>query len=71
MDRHEAVVGELQDDHFEQVPGTVGTDGENLRRVAVGVEVDHHKWMTRRIRDVFVRDAVPPRRVVNFHTRLM
>lgn len=48
MDGHESVLGEFEHDHFEKVAGTVGAEDQELRRIAVGIEIDHHKRVVRR-----------------------
>ena len=39
MDDQELIASEDESDEFEQVAGLVGADDEDLRRVAVGVDV--------------------------------
>lgn len=40
VDRQPPVVGEFENDHFEQVARSVGADHEQLRRVVMLVHVD-------------------------------
>ena len=60
VDRQEPIIGQNQDDHLEQVPGSVRADGQFLGRIAVGIEVDDNQRGTSRVTDA--ASATPCRR---------
>ena len=39
MNREQLIISEFERDHFEQVPGSVRSDDENLRRIGIVVEI--------------------------------
>lgn len=71
VDRHEATVSELQEDHLEQVARSVGADHEHLRRIGVLVDVDHDDGVVDHVLNRLVVDAVPSCRPMELHTRLV
>ena len=71
MDRQEPIIGQNQDDHFEQVSGLVRADGQFPGRIAVGIEVDDNQRVTRGVTDVSVRDAVPSSRAMDLRTPIL
>ena len=40
MNREQLIAGQFEHDHFEEVPGSVRPDCEDLRRIGLGVEID-------------------------------
>lgn len=68
MDREHSVVGELEHDHLEQVPGPVRSDCEHLRGVSICVEIHDDDRVIRRVSDVGISNPVPSRRTVDLHT---
>lgn len=67
---HQAFVLKLEHDHLEHVPGTIGPDRQQLRRVTVGIEVDQHECMIHGVSDVAVADVVTSSRTMDLHTPL-
>ena len=61
MDDKFTVVGEGQDDHFEELAVAARTDDEHLRRISVGVHIDDDERMVDSVDDVFNGDAVSTR----------
>ena len=53
-----AVVGEGQDDHFEELAIAARTDHEHLRRISVGVHVDDDQRMVDSVGDLARGDAM-------------
>ncbi len=68
MDRQEPFIGQLEDDHLEEVSGGARTDDEQLRRVGVPVQVDDNEGMVGRMEEVVAGDPVAPRRAMYLHT---
>ena len=68
MNREQLIAGQLEHDHFEEVPGSVGPDCEHLRRVGLRVEIDHDDRVIDGMSDVRVTDPVSSRRSVDLHT---
>jgi hypothetical protein len=71
MDCYQAIVGQHEDDHFEQVAGAVWSDGQLLRWVGVSIEVDHDERMICGVTDGIVVDAVAPGGRVDLDTLLV
>ena len=67
VDGDQPVVGEDEHDHFEEIPGGVGTDHEHFRRIGTGVEIDRHDLMLDRVQDIVVADAVLAGRSMDLH----
>ena len=68
VNREEPIAGKFEHDHFEQVPGSVGPDCEDLRRVRLGVEIDDDNGVVDGVLDVRITDPVSSRRSVDLHT---
>lgn len=58
MDSQYPVVGQQEHDHFKQVARVVGPDGELLRRITVGIEVDDDDRVIQGMVDGGIADAV-------------
>ena len=71
VNRQQEGVCENEDDHFEQVPGSVWADGQFLGRIAVGIEIDDNERVVGGVMDVSVNDAVSASRAVDLHTSLL
>ena len=56
-----AVVGERQDDHFEELAIVARTDHEHLRRISAGVHVDDDGRMVDGVDHFVCGDAVSSR----------
>lgn len=67
MDGELDVVGEFEPDDFQQVPGTIGSDGEDLGRVGIGLEVDDGEGMVQGMEDGGFVDAVLVGGPMNLH----
>jgi hypothetical protein len=61
VDRQEPIIGQLENDHLEQVACTVWADHEHLRRVVMLVDVDNDDRVIDNMLDRSVIDAVAPR----------
>jgi len=70
MNREQLAFGQLEKDHFEQVPGSIGPDCDDLRRIRVGVEIDDDNGAVDDVADVRITDPVASRRSVDLHTRI-
>lgn len=70
MDDQDLLVGQLDEDDFEEVAGKVRSDDEDLRRIGVGLEVGDHDAVVDRVRDLGLGEAVAQRRAVDVHTEL-
>jgi hypothetical protein len=66
--RQSSIVGELEDDHLEQVARCIGADHEDLRRVVVLVHVRDDDRVVDDMRDGLLVDAVAARSSVELHT---
>lgn len=71
MDDEFGAVCEFEPHDFEQVAGVVGSDGEDLGRVSVGLEVDDGKGVTEGVTYGLVVDTVPAGGVVNLHITIV
>lgn len=71
MYRQEPFVGQCEHDNLEEVAGRVRSDRQLFRRVAVGIEVDHHEWVIGGMTDLIVADAVSSSRAMDLHTPLV
>jgi hypothetical protein len=45
VNREQLITGQFDHDHFEEVPGSVRPDCEDLRRIRLGVEIDDDNRM--------------------------
>ena len=68
MNREQLIPGQFEQDHFEEVPGSVGPDCEDLRRIRLRVEIDDDNGAVDGVLDVCITDSVSSRRSVDFHT---
>ncbi len=68
MNREQLIAGQFEHDHFEEVPGSVGPDREDLRRIRLDVQIDHDDGMLNGVLDVGITDPVSSRRSVDLHT---
>ena len=68
VDGEQLIAGQFEQDHFEEVPGSVRPDCENLRRIRLGVEIDDHNGAIDGVLDVCITDPVSSRRSVDLHT---
>ena len=59
MDDEFGAVGEFEPYDLKQVAGVVGSFGEDLGRVSVGLEVDDGEGMIDGVKDCLVVDTVP------------
>lgn len=71
VNRQEPIVCENEDDHLEQLPGSVCADGQFLGRIAVGIEIDDNERVIGGVTDVSVSDAMSSGRAVDLHTSLL
>lgn len=58
VDCQRPIIGELENDHFEQVARFVGADHEQLRRVVVLLHVDNDNRVGDSVLDCLVIDLV-------------
>ena len=67
VDDEFAIVGEGQDDHFEELPVAARTDHQHLRRISVGVHVNDDQRMVDGVDHFVDSDAVSTRRTMKLH----
>ncbi len=67
MDHEIGVVGEFEPNDLKQIAGVVGSDGKDLRRVGVGIEVDDGESMVEGVENGGIRDAVLASRPMDLH----
>jgi hypothetical protein len=58
VDHEIDVVGEFELDDFQQVASSVGSDGEDLGWVGVGIEIDDSEGIVQGVEDDGVGDSV-------------
>jgi hypothetical protein len=65
------VIDKLEPDDLQQVPGGVGSDGEDLGRVGCGVEVDDGDGMVEGMEDGSVVNTVFAGRSMDLHIGIL
>ena len=68
MDHEVDIVRELDPDDLQQVPDVVGSNGEDLRWVGIGFEIDNGDGVVERVENGVVVDAVLVGRTMDVHT---
>jgi hypothetical protein len=63
------ILGEFEPDDLEQVPGTIGADGEDLGRVCFRFEIDDGDCVLESVENGSIIGAVFVRRAVYLHIR--
>ena len=58
MNHELRIIGEFEPDDFQQVPGSVWSDGQDFGRVGVGFEVNNGDSVAKGVQDGGVADAV-------------
>ena len=65
---HEATVPKGQAHDFKQDAGLIRTDGQDTSRVVLGIQIDNHERMTKRMFDGFALDAMLEGSRVDWHS---
>lgn len=69
MDHEIDLIRELEPDDLKQIPGVIGSDSKDLRRVGVRVEVDDGERVIESVEDGAIRDSVLASRPMDLHIR--
>ena len=70
MNREQLVCGQVEKDHFEEIPRSIGPDREDLRRIRLEVEIDDDNGVVDGMQDVGITDPMSSRRAVDLHTEI-
>ena len=67
MNDKEFVVGEHEGDEFDEIPGTVWTDHEDLRRRGLGIKINDSHEPVEGVSGVFSENTMFRRRAMQAH----
>ena len=71
MNHHLGAAGEFEPDDLQQVPSSIGTDGEDPWRVSGRLEFDDDESVSKPVQDRVAVEAVLERRAMELHTQLL